>query len=97
MTNQKIIAAFGELMLRIAAPDKKRLLQTLHGNLVATYGGGEANVCASLGVLGMPVRYLTALPDNPVASAAIAELRKLCYGVFQLSQYPPREKPQRSF
>lgn len=77
MTNQKIIAAFGELMLRIAAPDKKRLLQTLPGNLVATYGGGEANVCASLGVLGMPVRYLTALPDNPVASAAIAELRKL--------------------
>ena len=64
-------------MLRIAAPDKKRLLQTLPGNLVATYGGGEANVCASLGVLGMPVRYLTALPDNPVASAAIAELRKL--------------------
>ncbi len=76
MQNKKYFAAFGEIMLRLAAPGKQRLIQALSGSLDATFGGGEANVCVSLANAGVPVRYLTAVPDNPVSGAMIAELRK---------------------
>ena len=41
-----VIAGFGEVMLRLCPPGKKRFAQSLPGMLDATYGGGEANVCA---------------------------------------------------
>ena len=69
------IAAFGEVMLRLCPSGKKRFMQTLPGTLEATFGGGEANVCASVAMLGGSSRYLTALPDNPVARAFAAQLR----------------------
>ena len=68
------IAGFGEVMLRLCPPGKMRFAQTLPGTLVATYGGGEANVCASVAMLGGRSRYLTALPDNPVARGFAAQL-----------------------
>ena len=86
MSEEKIIAAFGEVMLRLAAPSRKRLSQALPGELVATYGGGEANVCASLGSLGASARYLTAVPDNPVSDAMLAELRKLNVDVSRVNR-----------
>ena len=61
------IAGFGEVMLRLAPAGKTRLAQALPGTLEATFGGGEANVCASLAMLGEKSRYLTALPENPVS------------------------------
>ena len=65
-------------MLRLAAPAAERLLQT--PRLEATFGGGEANVAVSLATFGIPVTFVTVLPDgNPLADAAIADLRK--YGV----------------
>ena len=48
------IAGFGEVMLRLCPPGRKRFMQSLPGTLDATYGGGEANVCASLAMLGTP-------------------------------------------
>ncbi|WP_294504220.1 sugar kinase [uncultured Victivallis sp.] len=72
-----VIAGFGEVMLRLCPPGKKRFAQSLPGALDATYGGGEANVCASLAMLGSESRYLTALPENPVSLAFAAELRGL--------------------
>ncbi|MBY0496623.1 MAG: sugar kinase [Cyanobacteria bacterium] len=66
---------FGEIMLRLTPPGFERLLQcpTLH----ATFGGGEANVAASLASLGLPAAYVTILPQaNPLADAAIGELRR---------------------
>ena len=69
------VAGFGEVMLRLCPPGKMRFAQTLPGTLAATYGGGEANVCASVAMLGAQSRYLTALPDNPVARAFAAQLR----------------------
>ena len=50
---------FGELMLRLTPPGFERLLQspTLH----ATFGGGEANVAASLASLGLPAAFVTIL------------------------------------
>lgn len=75
--SQKLIAGFGEVMLRLSPPEKKRFAQALPGCLEATFGGGEANVCASLALLGSRSRYLTALPDNPVATAFAVQLRGL--------------------
>jgi 2-dehydro-3-deoxygluconokinase len=66
---------FGEIMLRLSAPGSERLLQT--PGLVATFGGGEANVAVSLAGFGLPVSFVTVLPEqNPIADAAIADLRK---------------------
>ena len=76
--SKKVIAAFGEVMLRLCPPEKRRFSQSFPGELVATFGGGEANVCASLAILGgNSVRYLTSLPDNPVSRAFETELRGL--------------------
>ena len=69
----KVFAAFGEIMLRLAAPGYERLLQS--PVLEATFGGGEANVLVSLACLGKRTRYLTALPKNDIAADAIRQLR----------------------
>jgi 2-dehydro-3-deoxygluconokinase len=75
--SEKTVVGFGEVMLRLCPSGKERFGQSLPGSLQATFGGGEANVCVSLATLGMKARYLTALPDNPIAQAFIAQLRGL--------------------
>jgi 2-dehydro-3-deoxygluconokinase len=71
----KTTVTFGEIMLRLSAPGSARLFQT--PELVATFGGGEANVAVSLAGFGLPVSFVTILPEhNPLADAAIADLRK---------------------
>lgn len=71
---QKKIVTFGEIMLRLASPGAERFLQSPRFD--ATFGGGEANVAIGLASFGLPSVYVTALPqDNPIADAAIAELR----------------------
>src|SRR5450432_2020678 len=71
----KRIVTFGEIMLRLAPPGLERFLQT--PQFVATFGGGEANVAVALAQFGLPATYVTALPEaNPIADAAIAELRR---------------------
>jgi 2-dehydro-3-deoxygluconokinase len=65
---------FGEIMLRLTPPGFERLLQS--PSLHATFGGGEANVAASLASFGLPATFVTILPKlNPLADAAIGELR----------------------
>ena len=71
------IAGFGDVMLRLAPMGKQRFAQALPGVMEATFGGGEANVCASLAILGARCRYLTALPCNPVSHAFAAQMRGL--------------------
>jgi len=68
------VVTFGEIMLRLAPPGLERFLQT--PQFVATFGGGEANVAVALAQLGVPASYVTVLPENPIADAAIAELRR---------------------
>ncbi|MBR2626105.1 MAG: sugar kinase [Lentisphaeria bacterium] len=75
--NEFCIAGFGEVMLRICPPGVKRFAQAFPGTLESSFGGGEANVCASIAILGGKSRYLTALPDNPVARAFAAQMRGL--------------------
>ncbi|MGH9583820.1 MAG: sugar kinase [Bryobacteraceae bacterium] len=70
-----LIAAFGEVMLRLAPPRSERILQS--ARFEATFGGGEANVAVSLAQFGVPARFITVLPEgNPVADAFIGELRR---------------------
>ena len=67
------IVTFGEIMLRLATPDHLRFGQ---GNeLVATFGGGEANVAVSLANYGEDVEFVTRLPKNDIAAACVRELR----------------------
>ena len=70
----KIIAGFGEVMLRLSPAGKLRFSQVLPGTLDATFGGGEANFCSSVARFGAKARYLTALPDNPIVKAFAAQL-----------------------
>lgn len=72
---EKLIAGFGEIMLRLTPEGFFRINQSLPGTLRATFGGGEANVCASIAQLGMRSRYLTALPKNPIADAFVTQMR----------------------
>jgi 2-dehydro-3-deoxygluconokinase len=64
-------------MLRLATPDYLRFGQT--DRLTATFGGGEANVAVSLANYGLPVEFVTRLPQNDLAVACVNDLRK--YGV----------------
>jgi 2-dehydro-3-deoxygluconokinase len=71
----KPTVTFGEIMLRLAPPGFERILQS--PLFVATFGGGEANVAVALACFGLPTAYVTFLPpNNPIADAAIADLRK---------------------
>ena len=90
---KKTICAFGEVMLRLAPMEKKRFFQVLPGALDATFGGGEANVCASLAMLGASSCYLTALPDNPISRCFAMQLRGI--GVKAHATFPlPAVTPQ---
>ncbi|MCA9228129.1 MAG: sugar kinase, partial [Planctomycetales bacterium] len=68
---------FGEVMARIAPPRRLRWRQALPGSVEVTWGGGEANVCASLAMLGKPVRYFTSLPRHALAESLVTSLRGL--------------------
>ena len=55
-----------------------RLSQTLPGSLNVTFAGAEANVAASLAMMGHSVRFVTAMPaNNPLTNACIVNLRGL--------------------
>ena len=71
------VVTFGEVMLRLATPDRLRFGQA--GSFTATFGGGEANVAVSLANYGLPVEFVTRVPKNDIADSCLRELRK--YGV----------------
>lgn len=78
----KKVVTFGEIMLRLATPGYQRLIQST--NLNATFGGGEANVAVSLANYGIPVDFITRLPENDIANWCISELRKYNVGTEQI-------------
>ncbi|MGH9360688.1 MAG: PfkB family carbohydrate kinase [Thermoanaerobaculia bacterium] len=65
---------FGEIMLRLSTPGALRFVQA--SSFDATYGGGEANVAASLAGFGVPASFVTRLPANEIGEACLAHLRK---------------------
>lgn len=69
------IVTFGEIMLRLAPFNYEKLVQAKE--LQATFGGGEANVAASLACFENEAWFVSRLPDNPVGQAAVNSLRAL--------------------
>lgn len=76
--NKKVIT-FGEIMMRLAPPGFLRFSQTNQFDVV--YGGGESNVAVSLANYGVPVDFVTRLPENDLGQCAMMELRKRGVGV----------------
>ena len=84
-----MIVTFGEIMLRLAPPGFERFLQS--PQFVATFGGGEANVAVALANFGLPVSYVSVLPrENPIADAAIGELRRFGVKTSKIVRAPGR-------
>ena len=71
------VVTFGEIMLRLSTPGFERFTQSRQFNI--QFGGGEANVAVSLANFGIPVDFITRLPDNDIAQACLMELKR--YGV----------------
>lgn len=69
------IVTFGEIMGRLCPPGHKRFAQAMPGNLELTFAGAEANVAASLAMLGARARFCTVLPEHTLGDACIATLR----------------------
>ncbi|MCZ7544576.1 MAG: sugar kinase [Anaerolineae bacterium] len=70
----KKTVCFGEIMMRLSTPGHLRFLQA--HTFDVTFAGGEANVAASLARYGVPVEFVTRLPENDIAEMCIALLRQ---------------------
>jgi 2-dehydro-3-deoxygluconokinase len=68
------LVCFGEMLVRLSAPQGEMLLQT--PQLAAHIGGAEANVAICVSRLGGNTAMATVLPDNPLGHAARDELRR---------------------
>lgn len=71
------VVTFGELMLRLTPPAFGRFNQT--SNFEANFGGSEANVAVSLANYGIESEFVTCLPANRLAEAALDDLHR--YGI----------------
>ncbi len=67
------VVTFGEIMLRLSPPGFERFFQS--PVVSAIFGGGEANVAASLAHFGLASRYVTRLPAHAIGEAALRSLR----------------------
>lgn len=69
------VVCFGELLMRLSAPGRERLLQS--PQLQVHFGGAEANVAASLAILGHDSAVVSTVPDHAIGHACAGELRRL--------------------
>ncbi len=65
---------FGELLLRLSAPGRERLLQS--HRLDVHVGGAEANVAVMLARMGHDAAVVSTVADNGLGEAAVGELRR---------------------
>jgi 2-dehydro-3-deoxygluconokinase len=68
------VVCFGEILVRLSAPDTELLLQS--PMLKVCFGGAEANVAVSLARLGHAARMVSVAADNALGRAGIDELRR---------------------
>jgi 2-dehydro-3-deoxygluconokinase len=71
------LVTFGEIMIRMHMKDHLRFRQGLPGELQVSFAGAEANVAASVCLLGGKAAFVTALPAHSIADACIGSLRNL--------------------
>lgn len=70
----KKVVTFGEIMLRLSPPGYQRFVQAEKFDVV--YGGGEANVAASLANYGLDSYFVTKTPKHEIGQAAVNHLRR---------------------
>ncbi len=70
----KRIVTFGEIMLRLSTPGYQRFMQA--NAFEINFGGGEANVAASLANYGLNAAFISRLPQNDIGRACEMELQK---------------------
>ena len=68
------VVTFGEIMMRLSTPGFLRFSQS--STFDVNYGGGESNVAVSLANYGIPVEFVTRLPNSDIGQCALMELRK---------------------
>jgi len=73
----KAIVTFGEIMGRICPENFQRFRQSMPGKLDFTFAGAEANVAASIAMLGGKVKFVTALPDNEMTETCLSLLKSI--------------------
>jgi 2-dehydro-3-deoxygluconokinase len=73
-TDQSRIVCFGELLMRLSPPARELPLQSPRFDV--HFGGAEANVAASLAILGHASAMVSALPDHAIGRACAGELRR---------------------
>lgn len=62
-------------MARFCPENFQRFRHSMPGKLDMTFAGAEANVAASIAMLGGDARFITALPDNEMTEACLANLK----------------------
>ena len=67
-----MVVCLGEVMMRLYTPEFQRLGQSTAFEL--NYGGAEYNVALALGQLGQATRYVSCLPENPMALACMRQM-----------------------
>lgn len=77
MPDGNAVVCFGELLLRLNAPGRERLLQSFYFDIHV--GGAEANVAVSLAQFGCEARMASIVADNALGGGALGQLRR--YGV----------------
>jgi 2-dehydro-3-deoxygluconokinase len=78
----KKVVTFGEIMLRLNPPGYQRFGQARSFDIA--FGGGEANVSASLAGFGMATDFVTRLPKNDLGDACVAYLRSTGVGTAKI-------------
>ena len=75
-------------MLRLNPHGYLRFLQA--NEFEVNYTGAEANVCVSLALMGVNAALVTKVPENDIARAGIAEMRKFGVDVSHVAWGGPR-------
>jgi 2-dehydro-3-deoxygluconokinase len=85
---QNRIVCYGEVLLRLGAPGRERLLQRPQFDVCI--GGAEANVAVSLARFGHSAALVSTVADNPLGSAALGELRRHGVSIEHVQRAPGR-------
>ncbi len=72
---KKKIVTFGEIMGRFCPENFQKFRQSMPGKFDITFAGAEANVAASIAMLGGNARFVTALPENEMTEACLSVLK----------------------
>lgn len=78
MKSERKVVTFGEVMMRLTPPDFLRFTQARSFDVI--YAGAEVNVAIALANLGVPVEFVTCLPENDLGDACLNYIRQFGVG-----------------